>query len=61
MVCENTQAEIERPVNKAIATQFVSFPDPLYGPVLTSSPAAPPQVLSCSRMELVDSISTTLY
>ena len=41
MVCENTQTEIERPVNKAIATQFVSFPDPLYGPVLTSSPAPP--------------------
>jgi len=33
IVCENTQTEIERPVNKAMATQIVLFPDPLYGPV----------------------------
>lgn len=60
MVCENTQTEIERPVNKTIATQLVSFPDPLYGPVLTLSPA-PPQILSHSRMEIMDSVNTALY
>ena len=32
IVCENTQTKIERPVNKAMATQIVSFLDPLYGP-----------------------------
>ena len=32
IVCENTQTEIERPVNNAMATRIVSFPDPLYGP-----------------------------
>ena len=61
MVCENTQTEIERPVNKTIATQLVSFPDPLYGPVLTSSPAPPPQILSHSRMEIMDLVNTALY